>query len=77
MMHHIPSSVDHEGEGHLSPLSPSLLRYRLLAMRVDMPLHPSNTHAMKDGPEALHLIGIARCASRGFTTAFGESARLL
>jgi hypothetical protein len=45
--------------------TPPLLRYRLLAIRVVMPLHPSNTHAMMNPLEPLCLKTTARCASRG------------
>src|SRR5229473_5641194 len=47
--------------------TPPLLRSRLLAIRVDRPLHPSNTHAMKNRLEPLHSRATARCASRGQT----------
>ena len=48
-----------------------LLRYRLLAIRVDRPLHPRNTHAMKDRLEPLRLKTTARCASRGQSQTMG------
>ena len=45
--------------------APPLLGYRLLAIRMDMPLHQSNTHILKNPLEPLRLKATARCASRG------------
>ena len=45
--------------------APPFFRYRLLTIRVDRPLHQSNTHAMKNRLEPLRLKTTARCASRG------------
>jgi hypothetical protein len=53
--------------------APPLLRYRLLAIRVDRPLHQSNTHAMKNRLEPLRLKTTARCASRGIWHTLGDA----
>ena len=36
--------------------APLLLRYRLLAMHVEMPLHQSNTNAVKDALKPLRFL---------------------
>jgi len=56
--------------------APPFLGYRLLAIRVDRSLHPSNTHALKNRLEPLRLKTTARCASRGPSSSLGI-ARLL
>src|SRR6266849_10401680 len=64
---HVPSPSEWitRAEGICLLTTPPLLRSRLLAIRVDRPLHPSNTHAMKNRLEPLCLKTTARCASRG------------
>jgi hypothetical protein len=41
-------------------------------MHIEMSLHQRSMHIMKDGLEPFHLVGIARCASRGLLHRFGE-----
>jgi DNA-binding SARP family transcriptional activator len=36
-------------------------------MHMEMSLHQRSMHIMKDGLEPFHLVGIARCASRGMS----------
>jgi hypothetical protein len=45
-------------------------------MHIEMSLHQRSMHIMKDGLEPFHLVGIARCASRGIIRTFGEQMSL-
>jgi hypothetical protein len=53
-----------------------LLAWCLLLLHMEMSLHQRSMHIMKDGLEPFHLVGIARCASRGFIPGFGEHCQL-
>jgi hypothetical protein len=56
--------------------APHFLRARLLAVRMDMPLHQSDTYAMKGCLEPLHSRATARCASRGLLPTLGAYSSL-
>src|SRR5260221_4988572 len=71
-MCHLPLSGSRGQRLSVCLQHPPLLRYRLLAIRVDRPLHPSNTHAMKNRLEPLCLKTTARCTSRGILSSFGK-----
>ena len=62
---HLPLSGSRGQRLPVSLQQPPFLRARLLAIRVDRPLHQSNTHAMESRLEPLHSRVTPRCASRG------------